>query len=207
MADENPASRPLPAKPEPPFDPWLFEITRANALRAYTQSRDEHGHSAQVRARINPALNDLIWHIIRDPGINVPWKSMGDVIRDALVQRISQVAELLKNGAEWEYEWLMRRMEWLEAGVAMERAQSWVSDACEYADRIAAKFIQRDQPQIGARRLRAWLKDLPHEGTDDLEADDPDSDYVRTYVTGKVEELEDMVRTNFRNKKRPSASS
>lgn len=205
MANPNSPSHSLPATPISSSvvpkrrDPWAFETTKPNPLTSYTRARDERGFSEWVKARVQPDLHDLVWRVI---GQNIGWKNMGDAIRDSLIHRITQLMELATEDVQFDYQRFQERQDWLERMAYLEKIQAWVSDACESADRIAATYIQRDQPAVGARKLRTWLKDLPHEANIEADAEDPDSDFVASYVKAKIDELEDLVRGKFRNKQR-----
>lgn len=184
-------------KPTPIRDPYKWETTKADPLKTYTRAQDDHGHSTWIRVRIHPQLHDLIFHIIGDKKYQVGWKNLGDAVRDSLVQRTGQVMEFADEGAQYVWHMLMRRLEWLEDSAAQERIQIWVTDACEFADRVTSHYIQRNQPEVGAEKLRRRLKELPHQKDYDSDDDDPDADYVASYIKAKIAELEDVIRGKF----------
>lgn len=202
MADTNPkSSSPSPSSETvtPLHDRWKFDTTQPNRLRSYTGSHDDRGHSEWInRTRIHPALYDLLAAIIADKDYPIGWKNMADAVRDALVHRLGDVMHLVEEGKRFEYEEMVRELDWLHEATKREHRQAWVLQACEAADRTANHYIQRNQPEIGAQKLRKWLKDLPSLQDFDHELEDPDADYIAVYLKGKIQELEDMIRNKFR---------
>ncbi len=72
------------------------DTTTYNVDEFYTRASDKRGHSAQLNLRIPPDMMAMVEEIFQSK--KFPYRTYGDVMRDALVHRIGYLRARLQSG-------------------------------------------------------------------------------------------------------------
>jgi hypothetical protein len=75
-----------------PNDPWALATNGYDVDKFYIRSTDGKGHGEVLHVKVSPAIHSVVQEMIADRNLG-PYRSVHDVIRDALVHRLRYIAD------------------------------------------------------------------------------------------------------------------
>jgi hypothetical protein len=84
-------------------DAWALTTQGYAVDKLYIRASDSVGHADLIHVKVAPNLAAMVNAAVADP--NLAYRTKADVVRDALVHRFRQLAEMRKLGREIEQRW------------------------------------------------------------------------------------------------------
>src|SRR3954469_18553270 len=79
--------------PVDPKDPWVLSQSGYEKAKFYTRSSDGHGHADNVQVKLSPHFHAQLCDFLRRN--QLPLNSVQDVVRDALIHRLHDYADMI----------------------------------------------------------------------------------------------------------------